>query len=77
MTGSEVDTRFDFTGHERDPGTGLVYAGARYYHAGIGRWLSVDPLAEKYPSLSPYNYVANNPTTFWTRMAGALREMET
>lgn len=26
-----------------------------------GRWLSVDPLASKYPSLSPYVYVANNP----------------
>ncbi len=24
-------------------------------------WLNVDPLAEKYPSLSPYVYVANNP----------------
>ncbi|MFV0304116.1 MAG: hypothetical protein ACK5IC_01380 [Moheibacter sp.] len=24
-------------------------------------WLSVDPLAEKYPSISPYAYVANNP----------------
>ncbi len=27
----------------------------------IGRWLSVDPLAHKYPSYSPYNYVLNNP----------------
>ncbi len=25
------------------------------------RWLSVDPLARKFPSLSPYNYVENNP----------------
>ncbi|WKZ76304.1 MAG: hypothetical protein QY303_05265 [Vicingaceae bacterium] len=25
------------------------------------RWLSVDPLASDYPSLSPYNFVANNP----------------
>lgn len=28
------------------------------------RWLSVDGLAGKYPSLSPYNYVANNPLKF-------------
>ncbi len=51
QTGSEVDTPFDFTGHERDHGTGLIYAGARYYDPGIGRWLSVDPLAEKFPGL--------------------------
>jgi len=24
-------------------------------------WLSVDPMSDKYPSLSPYNYCANNP----------------
>lgn len=24
-------------------------------------WLSVDPMADKYPSMSPYNYCAWNP----------------
>jgi RHS repeat-associated protein len=41
--------------------TGLYYYGARYYDPGVSVWLSVDPLAHKYPSLSPYVYVANNP----------------
>lgn len=38
----------------------LLVAG-RYYDAAVGRFLQIDPHASKYPSLSPYNYVANNP----------------
>ena len=42
--------------------TGFSYFGARYYDSDIlTGWLSVDPLADKYPSLSPYAYCAWNP----------------
>ena len=51
-----------FTGKERDSETGFSYFGARYYDSDLMTgWLSVDPLADKYPSLSPYNYCALNP----------------
>jgi hypothetical protein len=30
----------------------------------VSRWMSPDPLAAKYPGLSPYNFVDNNPITF-------------
>ena len=50
------------TGKERDSETGFSYFGARYYDSDIlTGWLSVDPMADKYPSLSPYNYCAWNP----------------
>ena len=52
----------DSTGKERDEETGYGYFGARYMdHELTAMWLSVDPMADKYPSLSPYAYCAWNP----------------
>ena len=54
--------RFTFTGKERDEETGYGYFGARYMdYELMTMWLSVAPMADKYPSLSPYNYCAWNP----------------
>ena len=50
-----------FSAKEKDSETGLSYFGARYYSSDLSIWLSVDPQASKYPSLSPYVYCANNP----------------
>ncbi len=61
---SNPDDLYKFTGKERDIETGYDYFGARYYDSRIGRWLSVDPLADKYPGWSPYNYCVNNPLRF-------------
>lgn len=42
--------------------TGYGYFGARYMdHELMTMWLSVDPMADKYPSISPYVYCAWNP----------------
>ncbi len=39
--------------------------GARFYDPVIGRWHSVDPLAEKYYSFSQYSYCGNSPILFY------------
>ncbi len=52
---------FTFSAKEKDPETGYSYFGSRYYSSDLSIWLSVDPQSDKYPSLSPYVYCANNP----------------
>ena len=57
-----ISPRCYFTGKERDEETGYGYFGARYMdHELMTMWLSVDPMADKYPSISPYAYCAWNP----------------
>ena len=60
-TANGYETRYTFSGKERDEETGYSYFGARYYNSDLSIWLSVDPMADKYPSLSPYTYCADNP----------------
>lgn len=54
-------TLLGFTGKELDEEVGYANHGARYYDATTARWLQPDPLAELFPSWSPYNYVLNDP----------------
>ena len=56
-----ANSSFTFSAKERDSETGLSYFGSRYYSSDLSVWLSVDPMAAKYPSLSPYVYCADNP----------------
>ncbi len=49
---------------ELDSRTSLYYYSTRYYDPGLSVWLSVDPLAEKYATWTPYNYTMQNPVKF-------------
>ncbi|MBQ7551163.1 MAG: RHS repeat-associated core domain-containing protein, partial [Bacteroidales bacterium] len=61
ITGGDYQSRYTFSGKERDEETGFSYFGSRYYNSSLSIWLSVDPMADMYPSTSPYTYCANNP----------------
>ena len=58
------NTPYLFNAKELDEETGLYYYGARYYDPKTSVWLSVDPLAEKYPNIGSYVYCADNPVKF-------------
>ena len=62
MVKYDIQNHSTFTGKERDEETGYGYFGARYMdYELMTMWLSVDPMADKYPSISPYAYCAWNP----------------
>ncbi len=58
---TSFNSMFTFSAKEKDSETGLSYFGSRYYSSDLSIWLSVDPMSDKYPSLSPYVYCADNP----------------
>ncbi|WP_294142925.1 RHS repeat-associated core domain-containing protein [uncultured Sanguibacteroides sp.] len=68
QSGGNVDptNRLKYNGKEDQTTGNLGYLdyGARMYDAELGRWFSVDPMAESYYSLSSYNYCANSPVLF-------------
>ncbi len=60
--------RYGFNGMPEDnelkgEGNSLDF-GARFYDPRVGRFLSLDPLYNKYPNLSPYVAFADNPVMF-------------
>ena len=54
---------YKYNSKELDMTNNLYDYGARHYDAALCRWNGMDALAEKYISVSPYNYCSTNPIT--------------
>ena len=61
---ADGENKIGFTGQERDEESRFIVMGVRQYDPKTGRFLSIDPFFEKFPSQSPYQYAYNNPISF-------------
>ncbi len=61
---NHANQKYLYNGKELQEETGWYDYGARMYDAALGRFHTVDNYAEKYVSLNPYQYTANNPINF-------------
>ena len=55
--------KYQYNGKEIDNDFGLdwYHYGARMYDPAIARFTGVDPIADQFPNLSPFNYASNDP----------------
>ena len=58
--------KYKYNGKELNEELGLDWYdyGARNYDASLGRFMNIDRFAEKYESITPYQYTLNNPIKF-------------
>jgi RHS repeat-associated protein len=65
-TGVTLPTERTYTGQTKDPSTGLMYYGARYYDPAVGRFASADTIAPGLGTLglNRYTYANDNPVRY-------------
>ncbi|WP_291285702.1 DUF6443 domain-containing protein [Flavobacterium sp.] len=61
-----VENKYKYNGKELQDELGLNFYdyGARNYDPALGRWMNIDPLAEKSRRFNPYTYALDNPVYF-------------
>ena len=59
-----LDTRYGFSGRERDDFSGLMYYRARFYDPSLGRFVSEDPIGLGGGDINLYGYVRNTPIMY-------------
>ena len=62
---NNLSTRYQYTGREFDSFTGLYFYRARWYDAGLGRFISEDPIGFGGEDINWYSYVHNNPLRYF------------
>ncbi|SNZ01916.1 RHS repeat-associated core domain-containing protein [Flagellimonas pacifica] len=64
--GNSTAQKFGYNGKELEESLGINWLeyGARNYDSSLGRFMNIDRFAEKYESITPYQYTFNSPIRF-------------
>jgi len=60
----DASQKYLYNGKEKQDETEWLDYGARMYDAGLGRFMTVDPLAERYHFQTPFAYATNDPIKY-------------